>query len=221
MKKRILSIVLIMTLFISLAAPMSFAASGKTKKMKVYSVVKKGDYCYCNPDGGRKIYRTNVKTGKIKKYKIPCWGANNCKIYKGYLYYVGTVDLDDDALYDFPLYRMNLKTGKSKKLFVAKNAHYDENFRYAISKSRLYVYYRPLNEDFDVIRTVKKVMKLNGKAKKNTKFKIKQVFRESNAKGYSLYYDESKLDESGEGWIKVYLKTPGRKIFLKKYYDEI
>ena len=41
MKRRILSIFIIMTLFISMAAPASFAASGKTKKMTVYTDVIK------------------------------------------------------------------------------------------------------------------------------------------------------------------------------------
>lgn len=225
MKKRILSIFLIMTLFISMAAPMSFAASGKTKKSKVYTdCVKVGNNVYCNLDGDY-IVKVNIKTGKkTKLFKTTdnsSYGVENMCYHKGYLYFCAPKSFNNFKYCDVGrvLYRVNVKTKKLKWLYNAKE-DFDGSFKYAVSGKNIYTQYKKaVNDDFKLKMTRVK-MKLNGKSKKNSKVKIKMTEKVSNKKGYRLIRDkhEFKNKDDEYGYITYYLKTPNKKIKIGRYF---
>lgn len=171
-------------------------STGKSKKMTVYSIIKKGKYVYCVTYNGN-LYRVNIKTGKkkcIEAHNSP-WGetGSGClKIYKGYLYYGVYGVLGQGTLY-------RVKTnGKNKKLLESNVADY------AISKNKIYYtkYGERLWEDDSV---TKWYMKLNGKNKKKGKFKVVQKFKRSNVKGYKVKRTKK------NGRATEYLICPNRK----------
>lgn len=201
MKKRIIPVLLIMVLVITMFTPFSMAAS-KTKKMTLYDVVKSGKYAYAGTDNA--IYKVNIKTGKVRKLKT--FGKDTyfggMRYYKGYLYYL----VDDDSL-NACLYRVNVKSGKIKRL-----AQYSEaSISFAIRKSKIYY----MAED-EIGHKYKRVMKLNGKSKKKSSYKVSNSWKNTNSSKYKLYEDESQYDwESETGFVDVFLKTPSVIVFLE------
>jgi len=184
--RKLLLVLLIAMLFVSIAAPQSFAAS-KTKKMKTYTTVVKGKYAYCTTYKG--IYRVNIKTGKKKllvkeNAAYNGWKYKNLKLYKGYLYFVE--DRADDG--NYVLYRVKT-SGKSKKELGAV-------LSYAISDGK--IYYTVMKDD-DPENFVKKQMRLNGKNKKKSKFNVRMTSKKTNKKGYFVYKDLIEYD-SEDGW---------------------
>lgn len=201
MKKRIIPILLIMVLVITMFTPFSMAAS-KTKKMTLYDVVKSGKYAYAGTDNA--IYKVNIKTGKVRKMKS--FGEDTyfggMRLYKGYLYYL----VDDDSL-NSNLFRMNVKTGKIKRLVSYSEA----NIQFAIRKSKIYY----MVED-EIGHKYKRVMKLNGKSKRKSSYKVSNSWKKTNSSKYKLYEDKSQYDwESNTGFVDVFLKTPSVVVFLE------
>ena len=224
MRKRILSVFIIMTLFISMAAPASFAASGKTKKMKVYTdVIKVGNNVYCNLNGDY-IYKVNLKTGKKTKLMTNnnkhSYGVEYMSYHKGYLYYVTSNSFDKFKYSDIgrKLYRIKVKNKKRTCLYTAKEDP-DASFRYAVKGKTVFTQYKKaINDDYDT-KLVRKKMKLNGKSKKNSKVKVKMTEKTSNKKGYSLICDTHEMEDD-LGYVTCYLKTPGKKIKILRYYAD-
>lgn len=220
MRKRILSIILVLTLVITMAAPASFAASGKkVRKMKVADLcLKSGDLVFCNTCDG--LYRVNLKTGKKTKYCVNQLGGS-MHYHKGYLYFTSSyyVDNNNDSCFREGLYRLNLKTKKVKRLYTATKAA--DDLKYAIKGNKIYTQYTRIINDNNGTKTVRKVMKLNGKHKRNSKYKVRMTGKINSTKGYYIYYDRSEYDQDIEiGWESDYLKTPKHKIFLCRYYRE-
>lgn len=197
MKKRFLPVLMIMVLIITMLTPCSFAAS--SKKMTVYyDVVKYGNTAFVNtPDG---IYKVNIKKGTSKLFKgSPGWqyAIGDMRAYKGYLYFTA----DNDETEQVYLYRANIKTGKLKVLTKATLS----TIYFSISKGK--IYYTIHNE---IGQNTKKVMKLNGKAKKKTKIKAVNVYKASNAKGYKV------IEENTSEYKIIKLKTPKKTITVCK-----
>ena len=73
-------------------------------------------------------------------------------------------------------------------------------------------------------------MKLNGKSKKKTGVKVKNIKKKSNAKGYKIVKANKKIkvidygdgDQEREVYYNYYLQKPnGRKIFIINKGDEL
>lgn len=202
----------VMALIIS-SMGVSYASSG-TKTMTVYcEVIVKGGYAYCAANRG--IYRVNLKTGDKKRIVKETGdpfepGPGAMKIHKGYLYYS---NIYPDRAF---LYRVKLNGTNNKRLA-------EIDFKYAISKGK--IYYECLSKDR--VKTLKKVMKLNGKSKKKSSYKVKQINRRSNKSNYKIktvfVQDETVYDEHYDDYIVLkryaeYLTTPdGRSIKLCTY----
>ncbi len=197
MKKRIVSILLIMVLVLSMATTMSFAAS-KNKKMTAYTqCIKSGNTVYCLTFDG--IYKVDIKKGKVTKFaEGGYFGCINMKLYKGYLYYVTSAQNGNDYLY-----RVKVKNKKRYKLVGAPTDVLD----YAVTKSKIYYSYT----DESVEKSYYKEMKLNGKSKKNSKYMAVLTEKESNASGYSV------IENYSGGKFYVYLKTPTKIFHLVTY----
>jgi len=98
------------------------------------------------------------------------------------------------------------------------------NYNRNLLKSTKLVFYlqydKVYNKSYDT-KTVRKVMKLNGKSKKSTKVKSKNSEKANNAKGYSLIENRSEYDyDSESGYVKYYLKTPSKKVFVARVYED-
>lgn len=208
-KRKFLSVVIMMALIITMFTPMSFAAS-KAKKTTVYkNVVKSGNTAFCSTLSGD-LYRIDLKTRKAVKIKQKYYYAHDLKVHKGYVYYIASrEDINSDS-WDGYICRVNIKTGKVKKLAGISDC---KSLRYAISKSKIYYVYKK-DISSKKTRTYKKVMKLNGKSKKKSRYNVKVTRKPSNAAGYSHYIDYSEADYLGYGLVRTYLKTPAGKIFL-------
>ena len=63
-------------------------------------------------------------------------------------------------------------------------------------------------------------MKLNGKSKKSTKYKVKMKTKMSNASGYLVVddYDSDYYNDWTNETVNYYLKTPNGYIFLENFY---
>ena len=211
--RRLLATVLMTALVFTSFTVVSFGGSG-TKKMTVYDeVVVSGNYAYCSAAPG--IYRVNLKTNKVKRivdnseyYTItgPLFGM---KVHKGYLYYMGTGGIGS------PLHRVKKSGGKTKYLCVVDD--------YAIKKGK--IYYQAFDVDKD--KSVKKVMKLNGKNKKKSSYKVKNKYKKSNKKGYKVKYVKTGKKEYSADLedyvpvVKAYLVRPGKKnVLLCTFLDE-
>ena len=213
------AVLMIAVLIITMSAPQAQAASGKTKKMTVYSqVIVKGKYAYCSSRFG--IYKVNLNSGSayllVRTNKMPELDRRpyGFKISRGYLYYFcGLGALTDDTLY-----RIKTSGKHNKRLANAAD--------YAISKGKIYYTTYGLNPD----KCKKKQMKLNGKSKKSTRYKAKNKYNTSNKRGYyverSLVNTTSsyEYDYYGDSYISVdeyyndYLVTPGgKRIYLCSY----
>ena len=198
----------------------AYAASG-TKKMTVYSkMVKKGNIVCVNL--GNVLAAVNVKTNKAKilyndsPYSV--FNPSNMKIKGNYLYFQ---EYGDHETY---LIRINIKTGKKKTLHSNVRA-------YAISGKKIYYKaYKIHWEGNGDITYHKRVMKLNGKSKKKTSVKVKNIKKKSNAKGYKIVKANKKIkvidygdgDQEREVYYNYYLQKPnGRKIFIINKGDEL
>jgi len=218
-KKRICSIFLIMALIFGSFTTISLGSSN-TKKMTAYKAIKKGNIVYCVATLG--VYKVNIKTGKVKRnyYKIDpedalnMPGPESIKIRKGYMYVY-----QQGPVGGF-LTRVKLSNGKSKRL-ASKYGIYD----YAISNGKIYFEGNYFSDDGDVSE-VKKVMRLNGKSIKKTKYRAKTTVKKTNSKGYyvkSEYVGQKWWDYGdgeGEYWdyYTDYLVTKsGKKIKLCTY----
>ena len=172
-KARIAVILGVILALIMSSMSASYAASGKTKKATVYDeVIVKGNYAYCSASEG--IYRVNLETG-AKKRLVEHSNAGivgqpkGLKIYKGYLYYSLFGEAND------PLYRVKLN-GKNKKLVGNVGA-------YAFSKGKIYYTYNIYKKKHTV---KKRVMDLNGKNKKKSKYKVKNTYKKTNKAKYMV-----------------------------------
>lgn len=182
----------------------AFAASSKVKQSTVYSdVIVRGNNAYCYTAIG--IYRVNLKT-KAKKLvvKQDSWFGFGSytgwtfKMHDGFFYFTsGTTAITQG------LYRAKYN-GKSEKALA-------DIFDYVIQDNTIYYStYSRNSSDCTVYRK----MSLNGKNKKKSSYKVQNIVKKSNKKGYKLKrnYGETRATE--------YLITPSGKrikLYSKKY----
>lgn len=211
---RIIGIMLVFAVAVSVAVPQAYAASGKKVKMTNYNTVKKGSAVYCAAHYG--LYKYDLKTGSLKKLV----SANpeerydfiDCiSVHKGYVYYI-----KGDAI-TVPLYRIKTN-GKGKKRIGAV-------LEYGIRNKK--IYYTTLNSKTE--KTEKKQMSLNGKHKKNSRFKIKRSNANSNNKAYyverRVILGQDRFLDDGEWMIREHLAdyliiAGGDRVLLCQYDDE-
>lgn len=205
MKKGMITTVILAIILIMTSTFSTFAESNV--KMTVYNqIVKSGNTLYCAGEGCS-LYKVKVKNGKVvnkkKIYTVAgglCMGEysyiDSLKKKGKYLYYIQWSDGVSSGLC-----RIKLK-GKKPKL-VAKNC-----IDYAMKGNKLYaeIYKITYYDEFSIYR----VMKLNGKNKKETAVKPAVKHKRANTEKYSLIYKES-----GK-YVKTYLKTNKGKYYLGK-----
>ena len=210
--RSLIASLLIALMVVSLSAPEAVAKSSKTKTITAYrQVVVNGNYAYCAAYDG--LYKVNLKT-ETKKLMVPAApdadsSVGRMKIYKGYLYYVDW----SNQLYA-KLHRIKL-SGKNKK-FLANIVDY------AISNNKIYYIAETKYE-----KRIKKSMKLNGKGKKKSSYKVVLKEKKSNKAGYYIssvltkkvpHYDEDLGVYDYDEYYTEYLVTPSRgKIALDDY----
>ena len=97
-----------------------------------------------------------------------------------------------------------VKTKAKKKLAYASY--------YAIKGKKIYVNADRLKGD--KVKTSKRVMKLNGKSKKKTKYKVKNVYKDTNVSGYYVT-DDVDWDDYYDQPANYYLRTPSGYILLE------
>ena len=221
MKKRILAILIMVTVLVAASVSLSFAASGKTVKMTSYDdVVKVNNTAYCSI--GNAVYKVNLNTGKASKLKkVYGFGPTDMRYYKGYLYFISGCTDNGEIAYGWRLYRLNVKTKKLQKLYTVHGCYPEPEYMgYAISGNKIYLQWKKIvNSDGD-LKTIRKSMKLNGKSVKNSKVKVNTTIKHTNNKSYKLIVDDSEYDEEEDcGWIYYSLKTPGKRLYLGKYYE--
>lgn len=195
-----------MTLLVTCFTSMAFGASG-TKKSTLYTgVIKKGNTVYCNAKLG--IYKVNLKTGKVKALKkydregvlYFSQGSTCMKLYKGYIYFM------DGAGIGLSLNRVKASGGKKAQNLTTKNNF--NVYSFAISKGKIYIE----GPSRDTFNDVKRVMKLNGKSAKKSKYKVVNKIKTTNKKGYKIQ------TKTSGGKSKDYLVTPsGKKYKLCTY----
>lgn len=110
-------------------------------------------------------------------------------------------------------YRNTLKSGK--KTILAKNTGPE----FAIKGKK--IYYNYAKETRNGIKYLKRVMMLNGKSKKATKYKAKMTAKLTNARGYLVDSDTEIYDWPEYDYIDYYLQTPDGDIFLESYYPVV
>ena len=196
----VLSITLILTLVI---APIDTYAASKTKKMVAYrNTLKVNNMVYCT--NGITIYKVNLSNGSVKKLTTSKVGYTTHLKKKGnYLYYLEMTQYGAGCR----ISRINLKTGKRTTL--AKNT----GPKYALVGKK--IYYRYAKTTNNGPKYYKRVMKLNGKSKKKTKFKAVINSKLTNANGYMVIDDLNSDDWSSVAYTNYYLRTPGKDIFLE------
>lgn len=178
-------------------------AASKTKKMTAYrNTLKAGNIVYCT--NGITIYKVNLSNSSVKKLTTSKIGYTTYLKKKGnYLYYLEMTQYGAGCR----ISRINLKTGKRTTL--AKNTGPE----YAISGKKIYYRYAKVTDnDF---KYYKRVMKLNGKTKKKTKYKASINSKLTNANGYKVIADLDPDDWSRVEYTNYYLKTPNEDIFLE------
>ena len=218
MKRRIVSLLLITVLILGCFTTVSFGASKKKKMTVYYQVCKVGDVAYCSSEHG--LFKADLKNGKsITVYDEVICEAGGMKEYKGYLYFIDYGDISGD------LYRVKISNNKVQRLASVVN-------EYAISKKKIY-YVGYANIEGSKVK--KRVMKLNGKGKKKSSYKVANKYKASNVKGYYIqskmiskvwktYVDD--LDGETKGYWEYkytdYLVTPDKQIPLCTYdSDEV
>ena len=129
-RKRLCSVLLILTLLFGSFTTVSFGASG-TKKMITYDVIKSKSNVYCATPLG--VYKVNLKNKKVKwLFKVDAYestingGAYAMRMNKGYLYFLR------DASMAARVYRIKVPNGKVKQLFPNYGV-----WNYAIRKGKI------------------------------------------------------------------------------------
>ena len=206
-KTRVAIVLIIALCLFTSTAVSSFAASSKTRKMTVYDeVIKLGNSVYCCD--GYKIYKVDDITNTVTvlvNVKSMSW-ISGMSIHKGYLYYcIGYNHPEVD------IRRIKLTGGKTKLVYRAK--HCENISAYAIKGSRVYVQYK----NGDSGKTIKRSVKLNGKSKKKSKYKVKNTVNKTNVPNYSIYEYENAARES---YITYLVKPNGQKIRLAEIFSD-
>lgn len=213
MKKRILAVLIMVTVLTTCFTCTSYGASS-TKKMVTYNIVKKKQIVYCAAKDG--IYRVDLKNGSVKPLVITAHYVPidsdplNMSVYREYVYYQTASGISSN------LYRVRTTGGKAKKLAPVEE--------YAIKNGKIYYEEHSAYSS----KRVMKVMNLNGKKKHKTRCRIKMKYKKTNAKGYSMVtefsgkvwedYDDGTREEFSS--FSDYLVTPsGVKIKLNTYID--
>ena len=95
-------------------------------------------------------------------------------------------------------------------------------YNYAIKNGK--IYYECY--DYKTENDAKKVMKLNGKSKRKSSYKVRAKYKNTNKKGYSLRYVNTGKREyyaDYEEYVPVvesYLVRPGKSnVLINRYYD--
>ena len=205
MKKSITILVSVIFLVTLVSFLPTSSAHAATKPTKVYNqVIKSGKYAYCNAGNG--IFRVDLKSGKIKKLVNDpgVYGHYGRMAKKGkYLYYIR---YSTDFRAEF--FRVKTSGGKVKQLagFLSQNGFVT---KYMIKGKKIYY-----QEQYNLTRT-NKVMKLNGKSKKNSNRKAKWKIGTSNKAGYSIIkkYGVESADTGSLLPIQYWLKVPGGKTY--------
>lgn len=200
MKKILISLVAIVLMMGSVPAGV-FAAT--TTKAKMYEIQVTKHYAYVV--GNKGIYRVKLKSGKpVSKKKIVKCGSKysigHLKVKGKYVYFKKSSNTKDY------LYRVKKSGGKAVKL-----ASMGTFSQVAIKDKKIYYSY-PGEETDDngmVLKTYKKVMKLNGKGKKDTETEAEEIDKYHSKKGYKYTFKVTKKN------VMVYLKTPKGKIKLE------
>ena len=200
---RLILLLLSIAALVTTMAPVSFAsAKTKTKKMKTYNCIKSGKTVYCT--NGNRIFKVNLKTKKVKKLVKGKYGYPSYLKKKGkYLYYC-----DVSQGLESYIYRINTKNNKKK---ILAHPIYPA---YAISGKK--IYYKAVfvkDNGYGDVHYKNKVIKLNGKSKQNTKWKVSMKNKKTNKKGY---YVTDNWD--GQSWdpVTYYLQTPKGRIKLER-----
>lgn len=210
---RVMAVVMMMIVAVTFTAPESYAAGGKTKRMTVYNTYVKGNYAYCSGDEG--LYKINITTG-AKVLLVDCSkevigsSISGIHIHKGYIYYMKSQhNKTTDMLW-------RIKTnGKAKKKL-------GEVSYYAVSKNK--IYYSVESGSHGKFRN--RQMKLNGKSKRSSKYKVRNKFKETNKKGYSVEIVTLSTEKDEDGEVKVAhmaecLMLPGgNRVIISKWDDE-
>lgn len=206
MKKKGLIILLAFIMVVAFMPATAFAGT-KTVKMNAWEdVYKSGKTVYVSGLSG--IYKVTLKKGKAKKvktlHKTQKMAVTTDMAKKGkYLFFIN-YHMDKDTA---DICRVKTSGGKVKVLATVK-----EFTSYAVKGSKVYYSYWTVDaKGNDVFRA--KVMKLNGKKKKNTKTIVVTNSKQTNTKAYTL---ESEMKGT---YIYDYLKTPKGKKYLGKVPD--
>ena len=203
------------------------ATSKKTLKTTVYDkVLKNGNYAYCiaSYDGmWKRLYKVNLKTGKVTRLTGKMILARGMKYRKGYLYFAtGSTDTDVGNLY-----RVGVKSKNKKRL---AQISVTSNPYCVLGKNKIYYKYAKYNWENNTTFRKYKQMNFDGSGKKDNKnITIKMSHKNSNATGYRLqyvkkygetYYDEDWDEYVTEIYYKCYLVKPdGSKIYLCRAED--
>ncbi len=201
-KSMFLITIMVIAIAFSFTVPVeSVSAASKTKKMAVYSCIKSGDTVYCSND--HRIFKVDLGTEKVTVLTGGKGYPNRLKLKGKYLYYRDSYQGFDKNGYSGYVYRIHVKTKAKKKLAGAT--------AYAIKGKKLYATAERLMGN--KLKTQKRVMKLNGKSKKKTKYKAKNSFKKTNRKGYYVTDD---IDwENYDQPANYYLRTPDGYILLE------
>ena len=222
---RICLLALILIIGTSAIAPGGEAyASVRNKKAYTYeTVLKHGSTVYCmvgtydENSVFKNIYEIDLKTSKKQKLVTGLSRPGGMEYKKGYLYFVehsGEARLAG-------LYRIKAdsKTGKYKFLGDIYDVHDGKHgaYYYLGKKNILYRQVKLDEKTLTVLKTKRKQMRLNGKHKRKSKYNVKPHSKQTNAKGYTLYYDgyDYDYDSRTYSYYKIYLKKPdGKRVFI-------
>lgn len=177
-----------------------FAATVKSKMYEIH-VTKR----YVYTVGNKGVYRVKLRNGKpVSKKRIAKCGSKYSighLLVKGkYVYFKKSSKTKDY------LYRVKKSGGKAKRL--ASMGNFSE---VAFKGKKIYYTYPgdETDENGMVLKTYKKVMKLNGKGKKDTDIEAVEKDKYYSKKGYKFTFKVTKKS------VTVYLKTPKGKIRLE------
>ena len=199
MKKVLISLLAMILMMVSIPAGASAATKAKAKMYEIH-VVKN----YAFAVGNKGIYRVKLRNGKpvSKKKIVKCGGKYSIDhlLVKGkYVYFKKSSGSKEY------LYRVK-KTGGS----AVKLAGMGEFSEVAIKDKKIYYSYPgETDEDGMVLETIKKVMKLNGKDRKDTDVEAVEIDKYSSKKGYKYVQKVTKKS------VKIYLQAPNGKIVLE------
>lgn len=176
-------------------------AAKKVKKMKVYQCIKSGDTVYCSNDFH--IFKVDLNTEDVTIMTGGACYPNKLYLKGKYLYYRDSFQGFDLKGYCGYLYRINVETMTKKKLAPVD--------MYAIQGNKIYYTVGKLKGNN--IKTYKKVMELDGKSKKKTKYTAKNSYKDTNTAGYYVTDDVDWGDYDQPA--SYYLSTPYADILLE------